>query len=73
VRLPAFCGVCALPVALSVLGLAQESPMGPESHSAESVMITVRVIDARNGNPYKNLHLRVEFLRARQTVSRFQD
>jgi len=31
---------------------------------AEPVVITVRVIDARNGNPYKKLALRIDFLRA---------
>lgn len=48
-----FVAACALGLLLGCPGL-----------SAEPVVITVRVIDARNGSPYKKLRLRVDLLRA---------
>jgi hypothetical protein len=51
-RLPFVAG-CALGLLLSCPGLF-----------AEPVVITVRIIDARNGKPYRKLRLRVDLLRA---------
>ncbi|HEV2418366.1 MAG TPA: hypothetical protein VGX94_11215 [Terriglobia bacterium] len=44
---------CVLGILLSCVGLF-----------AEPLVVTVRVIDARNGKPYRKLRLLVEFLRA---------
>ncbi|MGH9433862.1 MAG: hypothetical protein ACRD3T_20215 [Terriglobia bacterium] len=43
-----------------VLGILLSSP---ESFGGP-IVVTIRVVDARNGKPYRKLHLLVEFLRA---------
>ena len=52
-RLSSFVAACALGLLLGCPRLF-----------AEPVVITVRVIDARNGNPYKKLRLRAGWRRA---------
>lgn len=58
-----------LPFAAScVLGLL----LGCASLLAQPSVVTVRVIDARNGKPYKGLYLKIELLKAMQTSQGFR-
>ena len=61
VRNSPFLAGCALVILLGCPGLF-----------AEPVVITVRVVDARNGKPYRKLHLLVEFLRAEWSRQGYQ-
>jgi len=61
VRRPPFVMVCALDVLLGCAGLFPEHQV-----------VTVRVIDARNGRPYKRLQLRIQLLKAIQTSQGFR-
>jgi hypothetical protein len=48
----------------SLAGCALAILFGCPGLSAQSGVVTIRVVDARNGKPYRKLHLRVDLLRA---------